>query len=187
MKPCNFVKSKSDALLFFQDKIQNITRDEVFNAKSCFLKKHEKCQICRFHGVKWTKTWFFEWKHFFRNLTCRKMFNSNSNVMHFFSLQNLTSCKTFESKSDAFFFKIWHIVNFYFKVCFSNQIFRFSLIIIKVQTKSKNNLLDNDDGLRCGLCLSHVWYFFFGYYFLNGKWVRDWCDDYITCTIKWPI
>ena len=39
----------------------------------------------------------------------------------------------------------------------------------------------------CGMCLSHVWYYFFGYCFLYGTWLLVGCDDYIICTTNWFI
>ena len=66
-----FFNSKSEALYFFQFKIwrvffstENLTRNEIFNTKSCFLKQHKKCKVCRFHGVEWPETWYFECKDF---------------------------------------------------------------------------------------------------------------------------
>ena len=32
------------------------------------------------------------------------------------------------------------------------------------------------------MCLSHVWYYLFGYRVLYGIWVLDGCDDYIIST-----
>ena len=37
------------------------------------------------------------------------------------------------------------------------------------------------------MCLSHVWYNFFGYCLLYGNWVLDGCDNYIICTTNWFI
>ena len=63
---CIFLKSKYDALFFLIQKMvrcffsfQNLTQNENFNSKSYLLRKPKKCKICRFHGVKWTKTCFF--------------------------------------------------------------------------------------------------------------------------------
>ena len=38
-----------------------------------------------------------------------------------------------------------------------------------------------------GMCLSHFWYYLFGYCFLYGTWVFGGCDDYIICTTNWSI
>ena len=37
------------------------------------------------------------------------------------------------------------------------------------------------------MCLSHVWYYLFGYCFLYCTWVLDGCDDCIICTANWFI
>ena len=109
LKRCIFLNSNYDASYFL---ILNQPRKENFNSKSCFLKKHEKAKICRFHGVKRTKTWFFLDANNFQNLTCRKNFNSKSNALYFFqskiwrvvrtSNQNLTSCENFNSNLTSF-------------------------------------------------------------------------------------
>ena len=90
--------SKSDALYFLKFKIsrvvlfsiQNLSRKENIDSKLCFLKKHEKCKICRFHGVKRTKTWFFCMQTFFKICHVEK-----------FLIQNLTRCMFFNPKSGA--------------------------------------------------------------------------------------
>ena len=97
MTRCVFFLFKIWRVVFFS--IQSLSCKRNFNSKSCFLKKHEKCKICRFHGAKRTKTWFLWMQTFFK-------------IWHFekFSMQNLTRCKIFKSKSDAlwkFYFKIW--------------------------------------------------------------------------------
>ena len=93
--------SKSDALYFFLFKIwclvfflsfQNLTHIKNFNSKSGFLKKHEKCKICRFHWTKVSKMWLFEGKRFFKNRQVEK-----------FLFQNLTR---------FFFLKICLVENF---------------------------------------------------------------------------
>ena len=128
LTPCKILYWKSDQMKKFYFKIwrvvvlsvQNLSRNESFNAKSCFLKKHEKRKICRFHGVKWTKTWFFDRKQFFKVWHVQKIL-----------VQNLTRCKTFKSKSDAlwkFCFKIWRVVFFLnlarCKIVFSKSVFK---------------------------------------------------------------
>ena len=37
------------------------------------------------------------------------------------------------------------------------------------------------------MCLSHVWYYLFGYCVLYDTWVLDGCDDYNICTTNWFI
>ena len=127
---CIFLNSKYDALYFFKFRIwravflsnQNLSHKENFNSKSCFLKKHKKCKICRFHGVKSIKTWFFRMQTFFKIWHVENFFNSKSNALYFFqskiwrvvttSNQNLTRCETFNSKSDKFqkvFSEIWFL------------------------------------------------------------------------------
>ena len=113
--------SDSDALYLFQFKIWHVLK--YSKSKSWFLTKHEKCKIFGSQGIKWTKLWFFERKHCFQNLKCRKLFNSNSNALYVFQsenrrvvkfsfrnlthnkvlIQNLTSFKIFSPKS-AFYF-----------------------------------------------------------------------------------
>ena len=39
----------------------------------------------------------------------------------------------------------------------------------------------------CGMCLSHICYYLFGFCVLCGNWVLDGCDDYIICTTYWFI
>ena len=127
---CKILNSKSDAWLKRCFKVWqvvnfltlNLTRcifsiqtpspKENFNSKSCILKKHEKRKLYRFHGVKRSKTWFFGWKQFFQNLTCRKILNSKSNALYFFQSkiwrvvkplnQNLGSFQTFSPISEFY-------------------------------------------------------------------------------------
>ena len=90
--------SKYDRLYFFQFEIcsvvflsiLNLTPNKNINSKSCFLKKHEKCKICRFYGVKWMKTCCFESKNFFVVWYVEKPL-----------IQNLTPFIFFNPKSDA--------------------------------------------------------------------------------------
>ena len=82
------------------------------------FKKAQKCKTCRFHGVKWTKTWFFECEKFFKNWPVEN-----------FLIQYLTRCKTFKSKYDVFYFfyfKIWHVVKFFIQ----NLLFKSSFQIL---------------------------------------------------------
>ena len=105
-----FFQFKIWRIVFFL--IQNLTRNEFFNLKSCFLKKHENCKLCRFCGVKWSKTRFFECKNFFK-IWLVKNFLIQSLARCIFLIQNLTRCKSFNSKSDAlwkFCFKNWRVV-----------------------------------------------------------------------------
>ena len=97
---CIFFKSKSNALCFLS--IQNLTRTENFNTKSWFFKKARKMQSMSFLGLKWTKTWFFECEKFFKIWHVEKFLIQNLTCC-IFSDQNLTRCKTFESKSDVLF------------------------------------------------------------------------------------
>ena len=122
--------------------IQHLTRFIFFNPKSdtkwnsqfetMLLKKHKKGKICRFQGVKWTKSWLLGGKKFWKS-DMLKILNSKSNALYFFqskfwrfvklSNQNLTRCKNFKSKSDAlyfFLFKIWHVMN----ISIQNHAFR---------------------------------------------------------------
>ena len=104
-----FFKSKSDALYFFS--IRNLKRNEVFNRKSSFLKKHDKGEICPSHGVKWTKTWFFQCGKIFKIWHVEKFFDSKSNALYFFQIrtwcvvkllnQNMTCCKFSILKSNT--------------------------------------------------------------------------------------
>ena len=192
--------------IFFQFKIWQVMK--CSNSKSCFLKKLEKCKICRFYQVKRTKTWFFGCKPFFRNLTCRKFFNSKSNALYFFQAtiwrvvkllnQNLTRCENFVPKSNALYFfylKIWHVV----KLFIQNLLFKsFFQILAELLSKcfqhqkttcwKKTMARGKNIFLRvCGMCLSHVWHYLFGYCVLYGNWVLDGCDDYNICTTNWFI
>ena len=113
-------------MFFFQSQIWrvveplywSVTRFQKFHFKIMLLKKHQKCEKCRFHEVTWTKTWFFGWKHF-----CKKWHVQNFLIQNLtrcsFSIQNLTLRKTFQSKSDAFgnfYFKIWRVRKIEFKI-----------------------------------------------------------------------
>ena len=68
----NFM-SKSDALQKYQFKFShdvfffNSKSDKLckFCSKILSFKKEQNCKICRFHGVKRTKTWYLECKLFF--------------------------------------------------------------------------------------------------------------------------
>ena len=112
---CIFFISKSDGLYFFQFKfwrvvffsIQNLTRNEIFNAKSCFWKTRKKPNMS-FSWSKMNQNVIFWMQTLFQNLTCRKVLKWKSNALYFFKI-----------KSDAlqnFYFKIWHVVFFYFKI-----------------------------------------------------------------------
>ena len=89
---------------------QNLTRFENFKSKLCSSERHQKCKINRFHGVNWTKKWFFGCKQFFKtwhveklliqNLTRCIFFNPNLTLCKI-SYQNLTRFHFFTSKSDA--------------------------------------------------------------------------------------
>ena len=70
-------------------------------------KKHQKCKISRFRGVKWTKTWFLHAK-IFQNLVCPKFFNSKSNALSFFQSKIWRFLK--------FLIKIWRVRKFEFKI-----------------------------------------------------------------------
>ena len=122
-----FSNSKPDALYFLKIRIwrlilaiQCLNRNEILNSKSCFLGKLKKCKICRFHGVKRTKTWLFGMQTFFKiwhvekfliqNLTRYIFFQSKIRRVVKTSNQNLTRCENFNLKSDKFrniFSKIW--------------------------------------------------------------------------------
>ena len=118
-------KSKSDTFWNFQVKFWHVvffashylTHCKSFDWKLCLMKKHEKCQMCRFHGVRWTKTWFIECELFFKD-----------NHVENFLIQNLTCCKSFNSQSDVLCFlqfKSWHVAIF----SFQNLIFKSSFQI----------------------------------------------------------
>ena len=121
---CVFLKRKHDAfnatltMYFFHSQIrrdvnllnQNLTRFEIFHFKIMLFKWHQKCKLCRFHGVKWTKTWFFGCKHFFKIGQVEKILIQNpthciflqSRIWRFVRLfnQNLMRFENFISKSD---------------------------------------------------------------------------------------
>ena len=86
---------------------QNLTRFEKIRFKIMLLKKHQKCKISRFLGVKWTKTWFLHAK-IFQNLICSKFFNSKSNAFSFFQSKIWRFLK--------FLIKIWRVRKFEFKI-----------------------------------------------------------------------
>ena len=112
---CKTFKWKSDVVCFFKMKtwrvqydfenvffsISNLTRCKPLKSKSdaywslqfkiMLSKKAPMMKICRFDGVKWTKTWFFGCKHFFKTWHVQN-----------FLIQILTRCIFFNPKSDAF-------------------------------------------------------------------------------------
>ena len=100
--------------------IWNLARNKTFNSKSFFLKKIAKSEKCRCHWVKWTKTWFFESKHYFTIWQVEKCL-----------FQNLKRWVFFNSKSNAWYSfdtKIWTAVFFLIQNLISNCVFRFVLI-----------------------------------------------------------
>ena len=109
-----FFLCKSDALENLLNR--NLTRIEFFNSNLCFLRKHQKCKICRFRGVKRTKTWFFGCQHFFKTW----------NVQNFI-IQNLTRCIFFQSK-------IWRFVKM-----FNQNLTGFEIFIPKSDALEKLN------------------------------------------------
>ena len=95
---CIFLNSKYDTLYFF---IQNLTHCISFHfkiwhfmkfliEKNAFWKNMKTSKICRFHGVNRTKTWFFEWKQFFKIWHVKKLL-----------IQNLARCVLINPKSDG--------------------------------------------------------------------------------------
>ena len=85
---------------------RNLLRFEKIHFKIMLSKKHQKCKISRFRGVKWTKTWFLHAK-IFQNLICPKFFNSKSNALSFFQSKIWRFLK--------FLIKIWRILKFLFE------------------------------------------------------------------------
>ena len=127
-------------------------------------------------------------------------------IRHFekFSFQDLTCCIFFQSKvwrvwklsnqiwRLLFFFKSDTLYFFWFKFCFSNHPFRFSLIYYQSANNIKGQPNDNGWGqndfvLACGLCLSHFWYYLFNYCVHYGTWFLDGFDDYFIRTTNWFI
>ena len=102
--------------------------------------------------------------------------------MYFLSIQNLTCCKTFKSKSDAlyfFHFKIWHGVKFSIQNLLSTSSFQ---ILAELLSKCYQHQ-------RTTCWIMSVWHAFvsrlvssFWFCVLYGPWVLDGCDDYIICT-----
>ena len=195
MTRCNFFKSKSDALYFFLVKIwrvvffstDNLTCNEIFNKKSCFSKKHENCKICRFHGVKWTKTWFFK---------CDKFFE----IRHVeqFLIQNQTGGIYFNPKSDAFhyfYFKIWHVVKVFIQNLLSKSSFQILTELLSNCCRHQRTtwwIMTMAWGKKffyeCVACVCLTFgTIFFGDCALYVTWFLDGCDDYIICTTNWFI
>ena len=146
LKRCIFLKSKYDALCFFKFKIwrvviilfkiwrvgfffnsQSVTKRKC-QFKIMLFKKARKMQICRFHGVRRTKTWLFWMQTFFKIWLVENFLIQNLTLCVFFqfknwrvgktSNQNLTRCGNFKSKTDKFqnfFSEIW------FLSCFSGS------------------------------------------------------------------
>ena len=101
------LNSTSNAFYFLQSKIWHVMK---FSIQNHAPKKHKKCKICHFAGVKWAKSWLLGAKKS-QNLTWWKIFNSKSNALYFFQSkiwrvlkplnQNLTRCENLVSKSDG--------------------------------------------------------------------------------------
>ena len=142
--------------------IEKLTRCKTFKAKSCF-PKNTKIQKWSFSRSKRHQELIYWTQTFFRNLTCVKTFNSKSNAL-FFSVQSLTRCNTFMSKSDAFkkfYFKSWRVWKLWFKIWQVAKVFLRNMIwflsclslfdrkivsIVNVKTKLfwRGELKDND-------------------------------------------
>ena len=160
-----------------------------------FLEKEGKVENLSFSRSKMNQTWFFECKSFFK---IWQVWN--------FSIQNLTRCISFHSKSNAVFFlkskstalfflkiKIWHLVFLNFENFFSNRVFKISLSYHMCYQHQRTFLLKWHRLVAKSLFMS-VWHVFashlalsFWYCILKGIWVLDGCDDYIFCTTIWLI
>ena len=102
---CKVFKTKSHAFWNFEFKIM-------------LFRKAPKIQSKSFSRSKLNHNVIFWMQTIFWNLTCWKSFNSKSNALYF-SIQILTLCKTFKSKSDAFwnfYFEIWRVRENEFKI-----------------------------------------------------------------------
>ena len=88
---------------------RNLTRRfEKIHFKIMLLKKHQKCKISRFRGVKWTKSWLFGLHaKIFQNPTCPNFFKSKSNALYFIHSKIWRFVK--------FSIKIWRILKFLFQ------------------------------------------------------------------------
>ena len=128
---CKTFNWKTDVLCFFKRKdyafntnlkvffssVANLTRCKTLNwnltlfekiyFKIMLLKKHQKCKISRFLGVKWTKRWFFACKNFSKP-DMSKFFNSKSNALYLFQSKIWRFLK--------FLIKIWRVRKFEFKI-----------------------------------------------------------------------
>ena len=106
---CNFLNSKYDALNFFKFKICPVKKISIQNQA---FWKNTKMQNMLFSRTEKNQNVIFLDANIFQNLTCRKISNSKSNALYFFSIQKLTRCKNLNSKSDALwklYFEIWQV------------------------------------------------------------------------------
>ena len=87
--------SKCDALCSFQFKIWRVVK---YYFKTMILKKHDTCNLCRFHWVKERNVTFY--MQFFLKSNMPK--NLSFKIWSvYFSMQNLTCAKVFISNSNA--------------------------------------------------------------------------------------
>ena len=90
-----FFPVKICRVVVFFNSIQNLTRNEFFLYKIMLFKKARNLQNMSFSWSKMNQNVIFWKRKIFQNLRCRKIFDSKSNALYFFSNQNLTRCKTF--------------------------------------------------------------------------------------------
>ena len=129
----------------------------------------------------------------FQNLTRCKIYNSQFNALLNFQIkiwcvvkflnQNLTPC-----------FSFWNLTRckiFISKSCFLYPSLRFSMKFYQNVSNIREKPAGKwqRPGLKkipvCGMCLSHIWYYLFGYCARYGKWILHACDDSIICTTNW--
>ena len=80
---------------------RNLTRFEKIHFKIMLLKKHQKCKISHFLGVKWTIMCFFACKNF-SEPDMSKFFNTKSNALYFSQSKTWRFVKIFDQNLTRF-------------------------------------------------------------------------------------
>ena len=119
-------------------------------------------QSMSFSRSKMNQNVIFWMQTYFQKGTCRKSVNSKKCIVVFQSkiwrvvktfYKNLTRCTFFYSK-------IGHVLTFLLQICFSDRLFRFSLINYQSSTSIKKNLVGKWRWLVVKRIFTNVWHVF---------------------------
>ena len=107
--------------------IRNLTRS--FSSEACFSNQHKNFKTWQFHGLKWTKTWYFDCKHFSKiwqdekfsieDITGWKFSQSKIWCVLKYWIQNVTHVQKSDLKSEAVKnvqIEIWRVVKRWDKI-----------------------------------------------------------------------